>query len=125
MAEKPESEHPFRPAHQAELCFNLKDEVARVMARPEWPGETRHAITLVKDAPLNVSLMVLKRGAQLAEHHTRGPVTVHVISGKIQFGVSGSSISLSPGQVIALSRNVVHSLEASEDSAILLSTAIS
>ena len=62
-------------------------------------------------------LMVLKQGARLHEHRTKGPIAVQVVSGSIRFTAAGERI-LSGGQMIGLDRSIVHSVDAFEESAI-------
>ena len=59
-------------------------------------SEDRHAMSFVKDAALNVLLMVLKKGAHLHEHRTKGPITVQVVSGSIRFSAGEISARSPP-----------------------------
>lgn len=77
-----------------------------------------------KDDALNILLLVLKERARLAEHRTKGPIAVHVLSGAVRFSAGSEQVVLSSGSMAALDRNIVHSLEAIEESAVLLTTAI-
>ena len=45
----------------------------------------RSARTLLKEGPLRVTLVALGAGGALAEHHADGPITVHVLAGRITF----------------------------------------
>jgi len=106
------------------LSLSIMDEVARLKAKPEWSSEDRLAVSLVKDDALNILLMVLKKGARLAEHRTRGPIAVQVLSGSVRFSAGSKDAELSSGSIAALDRNIVHELEALEESVVLLTTAI-
>jgi quercetin dioxygenase-like cupin family protein len=106
------------------LSLNIMDEAARLKAKPEWSSVNRLAESLVKDEALNILLMVLKKGARLAEHRTKGPIALHVLSGVVRFSAKGESAELSGGKLAALDREVVHELEALEESIVLLITAI-
>jgi quercetin dioxygenase-like cupin family protein len=115
----------LRPAPGGILSFTINDQIASLKAKPEWSSADRLAVSLAKDRALNLMLMVLKKGARLAEHHAKGPVAVHVLSGSIRFTAANKPSELSSGSIIALDREVVHALEALEESVILLITAIS
>lgn len=115
---------PLRPAAGEMLSLNIMDEVARLKARPEWSSVNRLAVSLVKDDALNILLMVLKKGARLAEHRTKGPIAVHVLSGSVRFGAGSKHAELLSGGIAALDREIAHDLEALEESVILLITAI-
>ena len=73
------------PAAGGMITVKVADEIARLKGAAEWKSRDRHAISLIKDAALNVLLMVLKKGAHLHEHRTKGPITVQVVSGSIRF----------------------------------------
>ena len=68
--------------------------------------------------------MVLKKGAHLHEHRTKGPITVQVVSGSIRFSVGVDQRVISAGDLVGLDREVAHSLEALQESALILVTAI-
>ena len=119
------SRQALRPSVGEMVSLNITDEVTRLKAKPEWSSEDRLAVSLVKDDALNILLMVLKEGARLAEHRTKGPIAVQVITGSVRFSVGSEQTALSAGHMAALDRNVVHSLEALEESVILLTTSIS
>jgi quercetin dioxygenase-like cupin family protein len=105
------------------VTIGIADEIVRLKSTPEWESRDRHAVSLVKDAALNILLMVLKKGARLHEHRTKGPIAVHVVSGSIRFSASAERI-ISAGEMVGLDRNVAHSVEALEESAIILVTAV-
>ena len=77
----------LRPAAGGMITVKIADEIARLKGAAEWRSGNQHATSLVKDAALNVLLMVLKKGAHLHEHRTKGPITVQVVSGSIRFSV--------------------------------------
>jgi len=118
------SRQALRPSAGGMLSLSIMDEVARLKAKPEWSSEDRLAVSLVKDDALNILLMVLKKGARLAEHRTRGPIAVQVLSGSVRFSAGSKDAELSSGSIAALDRNIVHELEALEESVVLLTTAI-
>lgn len=72
---------PLRPGAGRMLSLKVMDEAARLKAKPEWSSASRLAVSLVKDDALNILLMLLKKGARLAEHRTKGPIAVHPCSG--------------------------------------------
>jgi quercetin dioxygenase-like cupin family protein len=119
------SRQALRPSVGEMVLLNITDEVTRLKAKPEWSSEDRLAVSLVKDDALNILLMVLKRGARLAEHRTKGPIAVKVLTGSVRFSAGSEQTALSAGHIAALDRNVAHSLEALEESVVLLTTCIS
>ncbi len=115
---------PLRPAAGAMLALNIMDSVEGLKTKPEWISGNRLAVSLVKVDALNILLMLLKKGARLAEHRTKGPIAVHVLSGAVRFHAGSEAVELSPGSIAALDREIVHELEALEESIVLLITAI-
>jgi quercetin dioxygenase-like cupin family protein len=114
----------LRPSAGEMLSLDIMDEAARLKAKPEWSSVNRLAVSLVKDDALNILLMVLKKGARLAEHRTKGPIAVHVLSVSVRFSAGSKYAELSSGSIAALDREVVHEVEALEESIVLLITAI-
>ena len=55
------SRQTLRPAAGGMITVKVADEIARLKGAAEWKSGDRHAISLIKDAALNVLLMVLKR----------------------------------------------------------------
>jgi quercetin dioxygenase-like cupin family protein len=114
----------LRPSKGGFALIDIAGETTRLKGKLDASGADREASSLVKDYGLNVMLMVLKRGARLHEHHTKGPLTVQVISGRVRFVAAGTPHDIAPGAMLALDREVGHSVEALEDSALLLTTAM-
>jgi len=65
--------------------------------------------------------ILLKKGQVMKEHKTPFPIVVHILSGKITFGVNGANQNLTEGDIIALAGNIPHNLTAKKDSVIRLS----
>ncbi|MGD0076310.1 MAG: hypothetical protein ABSD31_18530 [Candidatus Binataceae bacterium] len=106
------------------MTVKFADEIARLKSTAEWKSADRHAVSLVKDDALNVLLMVLKKGAHLHEHRTKGPITVQLVSGSIRFSGGPDQRIISAGEMVGLDRGIPHSLEALEESALIFVTAI-
>jgi quercetin dioxygenase-like cupin family protein len=113
----------LRPDTGGMITVSIAAEMARLKSTPEWESRDRHAVSLVKDDTLNILLMILKQGARLHEHRTKGPIALQVVSGSIRFS-AGAERTISAGEIVSLDRNISHSLEALEESAIILVTAI-
>lgn len=91
--------------------------------RERAAGQDRQGITLVKQSGLNVVLTFLKSGASLAEHAAPGAATVQVVEGRIRAQVGGNDVEVAAGQVLAFDADVRHSVEALEESTLLLTLA--
>jgi quercetin dioxygenase-like cupin family protein len=124
MPENEKAGQALRPASGGFAMIDVGAEAKRLKSKLDASGGDREATSLVKDYGLNVMLMLLRRGARLHEHHTKGPLTVQVLSGRVKFAAAGVPHEIASGTIFALDREVAHSVEALEDSALLLTTAI-
>src|SRR4029077_11262437 len=103
--EKHHARHPHNEnflVQGGSIAVDVRAEIARLKTEPAWTDNDRHGSSLVKGDGINVALMMLKKGAKLQEHHTRAPITVQVIEGKINFVASGKSQVANAGMLIAL-----------------------
>ena len=102
------------------ITFSINDEVNRLKQEPEWISGSRNSVTLVNTAHLSIVLTALHKNATLCGHEVDGPITLQVLSGAINFGVSGQPRTLEAGKVIALDKAIPHDIQALEDSELLL-----
>jgi quercetin dioxygenase-like cupin family protein len=106
------------------LSLDLNAEIAGLKSESAWQSGDRNAKTLYKDpADLRVVLTVMKPGATLAKHSAPGPLTIHVMQGRARLQVGDRSVEMATGALVAVERNREHSLEAIEESAVLISIA--
>ena len=102
------------------ITFAIAEEINLLRQEPEWISGKRNSVTVVKTSNLSVVLTAIKKGATLCGHEVHGPNTVQVLSGAIQFGVSGEPRTLAAGAVIALDKGIPHDIQALQDSELLL-----
>jgi quercetin dioxygenase-like cupin family protein len=118
-----QARHPHNENFLAQgglVAVDIKAEIARLKGEPAWATGDRHGSSLVKGDGINVALMMLKKGAKLQAHHTRAPITLNVIEGRINFIAKGRTQLAAAGTMVALDRAIEHSVEALEESAIVL-----
>lgn len=111
-----------RPTHTMAgplLCFGLEAEVRRLRDEPPTSG-SRNGITLVKDGPLRVVLVVLDAGAALDDAAELGPATVQVLAGRVRFEARDGQGTLGAGALVAIENGIPHAVTAEEASVILL-----
>ena len=65
--------------------------------------------------------ILLKSGQTMKEHQAPFPIIVHVLEGKIDFGIEGKTMPLEKGDIITLEGGISHDLTAKEDSMVRLS----
>jgi quercetin dioxygenase-like cupin family protein len=106
------------------LSFDLPEQLARIRSEETWKTAERNAITLWKGPAMRVVLVALHAGASLPDHHADGPISVHVLEGRIDFVTDSGSKSLGEGQVVTLHGGVRHRVEAHSEAAFLLTMAV-
>ncbi|MDD2780015.1 cupin [Sulfuricurvum sp.] len=85
-------------------------------------GETQPLITpLITNEFTKEIRIVFRSGQSMKAHKTSFPITVMIVQGCIDFGVGEDRYILNSGDVVALEGNVVHDLNALEDSIVRLS----
>jgi quercetin dioxygenase-like cupin family protein len=103
--------------------LGLDEYVRELREEPEYAANGRNGITLVKTPGLRLVLEVLRRGAELAEHRARGPITVHVLAGEIRFHAGEDTFRIREHEVLALPPARPHAVEAVRDSTLLITIA--
>jgi quercetin dioxygenase-like cupin family protein len=107
------------------LAFAIDHEIARAKSNAQWASHDRFAMSLAKHRDLTVNVMLLREGAHLQEHQARGSITLQVLSGAIRFIAHGQEKTLTAGMLAVLDKEVPHSVEAIDESALLLTAALS
>lgn len=104
------------------LSFDLAGEVRLLHSEQPWQaGHT--AKTIVKYPDLRIVLVALKSGAGMIQHETTGRISIHVLSGYVRVRLGERTLELPAGSLVALDRDIPHSVEATVDSAFLLTIA--
>jgi quercetin dioxygenase-like cupin family protein len=104
------------------LESDLNVELARLHDESTW-SSGQNARTLIKYDDFRVVLLALQAHARMAEHKAEGRISIHVLTGHLRLSASGRTFDLRPGSLLALDRGVPHSVEAIEESALLLTIA--
>ena len=85
----------------------------------------RTARTLARLDTLRLTLMRMKSGEKVKQHHTDNELSIHTVSGRVAIHTPLERFELPPGHVAVLKRGLVHDIEALEESAILLTIGLS
>ena len=102
------------------LLFDLQEQAAAVINEAREAHTGHAARTLIKEGTLRMTVVGFKAGAALNEHRAGGVVSIEVLSGTVDLGVSGHSEQLKEHHALVLGSNVTHSVAARTDAAILL-----
>lgn len=118
-------ERPFRPvslSSEPVASFAVNDLVAQLIEEPQYEGEGKTGLALVRDTDLTVVLEVLRKGSELREHRAPAPAMVILLSGRATFtsGDGAQQREMVPGSLVAFASHLDHALVAVEDSACLI-----
>ena len=99
--------------------FNLMQEIADSEKFKPWPSGI-HARTLYKKHVFRVVLISMEAAAHMKEHHVDGTSSVQVMKGQIRYSTQGQVYELRAGSLLTLGASIPHEVEATEESAFLL-----
>lgn len=102
------------------LTYNLSEEIAALHQEEGWRNLGHSAKTLVKHHDSSIVLIAMKQGNGMKEHRASGAISIQAIAGRLQVHVGKKTIEVPAGSMLALEREVVHDVEALEDSAFVL-----
>ncbi|MFA4833799.1 MAG: cupin domain-containing protein [Patescibacteria group bacterium] len=76
-----------------------------------------------KNEKMDITLFCLAARTEISEHTSTKPGFVYVIEGDGIFNLRGKAIIMSPGTLIYMEKNAVHSLRANKNTSFLLALA--
>jgi quercetin dioxygenase-like cupin family protein len=92
------------------------------LARGSSSGRSASTVYGGHEHVLRQTMIALAGGRRLDEHTNPGEATVHVLSGRVSLQAGANTWSGSPGDLLIVPDSI-HSLEALEDSVVLLTVA--
>jgi quercetin dioxygenase-like cupin family protein len=101
-------------------AVNVADQIARLRKTAEEGHQPHVAVTLVKESDLRVVLVVMKAGAGLHPHRAAESVAIQVLEGVVRLHLPGEIVRAAAGTLLTLRADVLHDVEALQDSAFLL-----
>ena len=112
-----------RPIAGSALKLDLDAESVYLKADKSFRDNGHSSKILVKYSDLRVILIALRAGARMTEHHTDHRVTVQALAGRVRLHLPDGVVELPRCHLLAIDRDVLHDVEAIEDSVLLLSLA--
>ncbi|MDD5022802.1 MAG: cupin domain-containing protein [Candidatus ainarchaeum sp.] len=76
--------------------------------------------SILKEEKMDVTLFCMAKGTKLSEHTSTRKGLVHVLEGKGIFYLEGKKIEMTPGVLIFMKENAVHSLKAEKNTSFIL-----
>jgi quercetin dioxygenase-like cupin family protein len=110
------------------VAFDLAEIAREMRDEQEYRGSDGHAArTIVRAQDLRVVLIALRSGAHIAEHVARATAAIQVLSGRVRIRLPRLARQhedrfeeLSPGRLLAMEGGLAHSVEAIEDTTLLV-----
>ena len=104
------------------LEFDLTRELEQLHRESEWKNG-QNAKTLVKRADFRAVLVALKEGARIPGHQNKGRISLQTLLGHLLVRAGGRTFDLPTGSLLVLDPDLRHDVEATKDSAFLLTIA--
>ena len=121
------SEHTYLRTHEISgqiLTFRLAAEDARLREQAAASKAGRAAKTLVKEGPLRITQVALRRGTPLQAHQVAGAISLHVRRGRLRLTTAEGVLDLGAGELVVLDAGVAHAATAIGDCVMLITMAI-
>lgn len=113
---KPPAERFAGEEHHIDLGAAL----ASLRREPHPPVAGHRQITVSHHGPVRLVLFAFDAAGRLPEHSTLGFVTIHVLRGALRVRTPERSYDLSAGSLLALDPGILHDVEATQESDMLL-----
>lgn len=109
-----------RPLDAPLLLIDIPGYIDQIKEEDSWDENSRNAITVVKSDDVTITIIALKKGAEITDHKAEGRISLHVLKGEVEFTTSEGSSPLKEGQLVTLHKAIMHSVKATEKSVLLL-----
>lgn len=109
-----------RELHGKLLSFALGEEDELLRARAAKSADGRASKTLVKEGPLRITLVALRKGGTLSSHQVAGPISMQMLRGALNLTTGAGDVRLETGHLVTLEAKEVHATTALTDCALLL-----
>jgi quercetin dioxygenase-like cupin family protein len=106
------------------VTMDLNHFIEQVRNEPSWKDSDRNSITIYKSEKMRIVLLGLHQNAELKTHTANGVITVQVLEGQIKFTTEQQVVELQKGQMLALQKQVPHSVLALKETFFLLTMAM-
>ncbi len=116
-------ERPYRPVDlntSLTKAFPFVEMAEKLMEEAKSATSGRSSLTLARGDELTVILVALKANSVLEEHPAPAAATVIMLHGSIIFTTNADKITMEQGEGVTFTGDVLHSVYATEDSALLV-----
>lgn len=106
------------------VTMDLNHLIEQVRNEPSWKNSDRNSITIYKSEKMRVVLIGLHQNAELNTHTANGIISVQVLEGHMKFTSEHQVTELEKGQMLALKKQLPHSVFALKETFFLLTMAM-
>jgi quercetin dioxygenase-like cupin family protein len=99
---------------------DLSQEIDRLQVEASSEELGRKTKMLVKHPEFRIVLITMRAGSRWEDHKTNARIGLQVLRGDIRFHTATGTFDLRSGQLLTLAPSIVHSVDALEESAFLL-----
>jgi quercetin dioxygenase-like cupin family protein len=105
------------------VTMDLNHLMEQLHGEASWKDSDRNSITVYKSESMRLVVIGLHKSAEMKTHAANGIICVQVLSGHITFTTEQQVVELETGQMLALKKQIPHSVLAIEESFFLLTMA--
>lgn len=129
MESKSNQATPLRPEGErildaALVQMDLAHFINQIQNELTWKESDRNSVTIFKSDNMRIVMIGLHEGAELKTHTAKGVISVQVLEGHIRFTTDTQEAELKKSQMLALHKNIPHSVFALKESFFLLTLAV-
>ena len=106
------------------LTFQLDAQDDELRARSKDAADGLASRTLVKQGPLRITQVALRKGAALEPHRVAGPLSIQVLRGTLRLTTDEGDMDLAAGSLASLAAGVVHAARGLSNCALLLTISL-
>ncbi len=108
-----------------ERLINLDQAFQELLDEPHEAIEGHRQISLAKREGFSLLLFAFEEGATMPDHEVDGEVTIHVLEGELHIDTDEHHHEIEAGEVLILSPQVTHDVDAQAESRMLLTVQLS
>ena len=112
--------HPSERFAGAEHLLNLQAALSSLRAEARPSGNGHRQIALMHQGPVRLLLFAFEAGGRMPQHAAPGWVTIHVLRGMLHVRTPDALHALGGGMLLSLAPDVLHDVEAPEETDMLL-----
>lgn len=102
------------------VTINLRSFTEQIRNEKTWKDSDRNAITVFKTDGMRIVLIALHKNAEMIKHTADGMISLQVLEGKILFTTEDQTVELGADEMLALHKEIPHSVLAKEETIFLL-----